>query len=37
MKRAKRQNYDRIYDCEGWRAGSGNAVGEMFEGMYDRL
>lgn len=37
MKRAKRQNYDRIYDCEGWRAGSGNTVGEMFEDMYDRL
>ena len=37
VKRAKRQNYERIYDCEGWRAGSGNAVGEMFEDMYDRL
>ena len=37
IKRAKRQNYERIYDCEGWRAGSGNAVGEMFEDMYDRL
>ena len=37
VKRAKQQNYERIYDCEGWRAGSGNAVGEMFEDMYDRL
>ena len=37
VRRAKRQNYERIYDCEGWRAGSGNAVGEMFEDMYDRL
>ncbi len=37
LKVAKRQNYERIYDNEGWRAGSGNVVGEMFERLYDRL
>ena len=37
VKLAKRQNYERIYDCEGWRAGSGNMVEEMFAEMYERL
>ncbi len=37
LKLAKRQNYELIYDHEGWRAGSGNVVGEMFEQMYARL
>ena len=37
LKLAKRQNYELIYDHEGWRAGSGNVVGEMFERMYARL
>ncbi len=37
VKLAKRQNYERIYDREGWRAGSGNVVEEMFAEMYERL
>ena len=37
LKLAKRQNYELIYDNEGWRAGSGNVVGEMFARMYARL
>lgn len=37
VKLAKRQNYERIYDCEGWRAGSGNTVEEMFAEMYEHL
>ena len=37
LKRAKRQNYELIYDKEGWRAGSGNVVQEMFSEVYDRL
>ena len=37
VKLAKRQNYERIYNTEGWRAGSGNVVSEMFEEMYERL
>lgn len=37
VKLAKRQNYEHIYNTEGWRAGSGNVVSEMFEEMYERL
>lgn len=37
LKLAKRQNYERIYNTEGWRAGSGNIVDEMFGEMYERL
>lgn len=37
VKLAKRQNYERIYDCEGWRAGSGNMVESIFAEMYERL
>ena len=37
LKRAKRQNYELIYEQEGWRAGGGNVVEEMFGAMYERL
>lgn len=37
LKRAKRQNYELIYNREGWRAGSGNIVEEMFTEVYERL
>lgn len=37
VKLAKRQNYERIYNTEGWRAGSGYVVGEMFEEAYAKL
>lgn len=37
LKRAKRQNYELIYDCEGMTADAGNVVEEMFELLYDRL
>ena len=37
LKRAKRQNYEIIYDREGMARGNGNIVEEMFEEMYARL
>lgn len=37
LKRAKRQNYELIYEREGMVSGAGNVVGEMFEELYDRL
>lgn len=37
LKRAKRQNYELIYDREGMTADARNVVEEMFRDMYDRL
>ena len=37
LKRAKRQNYEFIYEREGMVCGAGNIVEEMFEELYDRL
>ncbi len=37
LKRAKRQNYEIIYEREGMVFGAGNVVEEMFEELYDRL
>lgn len=37
LKRAKRQNYELIYEREGMVAGAGNIVEEMFEELYDHL
>lgn len=37
LKRAKRQNYELIYEREGAVSGAGNVVGEMFEELYARL
>lgn len=37
LKRAKRQNYELIYEREGMVFGAGNIVEEMFEELYDRL
>lgn len=37
LKRAKRQNYELIYEREGMVSGAGNIVGEMFEELYARL
>lgn len=37
LKRGKRQNYQLIYDREGFADGSGNVVEEMFQEMYERL
>lgn len=37
LKRAKRQNYEIIYDREGMARDNGNVVEEMFEEMYARL
>lgn len=37
LKRAKRQNYELIYEREGLIADVGNIVEEMFEEMYARL
>ena len=37
LKRAKRQNYELIYEREGFADGSGNVVEEMFQEMYGRL
>ncbi|WP_080797221.1 deoxyguanosinetriphosphate triphosphohydrolase family protein [Arabiibacter massiliensis] len=37
LKRAKRQNYELIYEQEGVVAGAGNIVEEMFEELYARL
>lgn len=37
LKRAKRQNYELIYDQEGVVAGTGNIVKEMFFEMYEQL
>lgn len=37
LKRAKRQNYELIYENEGMVIGSGNIVKEMFFEMYERL
>lgn len=37
LKRAKRQNYELIYNREGMTEDAGNMVEEMFERMYDRL
>lgn len=37
LKRAKRQNYELIYEREGMVNGAGNIVGEMFEELYERL
>lgn len=37
LKRAKRQNYERIYFEEGVIAGARNIVEEMFGEMYERL
>lgn len=37
LKRAKRQNYELIYNREGEVLGEGNVVREMFAQMYERL
>jgi dGTPase len=37
VKLAKRQNYQLIYDKEGWRAGGENVVERMFGRMYEQL
>lgn len=37
LKRGKRQNYQLIYEREGFADGSGNVVEEMFQEMYERL
>lgn len=37
LKRAKRQNYELIYEQEGVVAGAGNVVEVMFEELYGRL
>lgn len=37
LKRAKRQNYELIYDREGMTEDAGNLIEEMFERLYDRL
>lgn len=37
LKRAKTQNYEIIYDSEGWRAGGKNVVQEMFSEVYEHL
>jgi dGTPase len=37
LVRAKRQNYERIYDREGLAADARNVVQEMFSEMYERL
>ena len=37
LKLAKRQNYELIYNEEGWRAGGDNIVERMFARMYGRL
>ena len=37
LKRAKRQNYQLIYEREGVITGAGNIVEEMFEELYARL
>ena len=37
LKRAKRQNYELIYEREGMVNGAGNSVEEMFEELYERL
>ncbi|HIW75110.1 MULTISPECIES: deoxyguanosinetriphosphate triphosphohydrolase family protein [Gordonibacter] len=37
LKRAKRQNYELIYEREGMVSGAGNVVEEMFEELYERL
>lgn len=37
LKRAKRQNYELIYEREGMTKDAGNIVEEMFRDMYDAL
>ncbi|MEG2517954.1 MAG: HD domain-containing protein [Raoultibacter sp.] len=37
LKRAKRQNYEIIYDKEGMISGVGNIVEEMFGELYEKL
>lgn len=37
LKRAKRQNYELIYDREGDVLGEGNVVRDMFAQLYERL
>ena len=37
LKRAKRQNYEIIYNTEGLAASDGITVGEMFEEVYEKL
>ena len=37
LKRAKRQNYEIIYNKEGLAASDGITVGEMFEEVYEKL
>lgn len=37
LKLAKKQNYELIYNEEGWRAGGDNIVDRMFTRMYTRL
>ena len=37
LKRAKRQNYELIYNEEGMTEDAGNLVHEMFERLYERL
>lgn len=37
LKRAKRQNYELIYNEEGMTEDAGNLVQEMFERLYERL
>ncbi len=37
LKLAKQQNYELIYNEEGWRAGGDNIVERMFSRMYERL
>ncbi len=37
LKRAKRQNYERIYEREGMLEDASNVVDHMFERLYERL
>lgn len=37
LKRAKRQNYEMIYDKEGMTEDAGNLIEEMFARLYERL
>ena len=37
IKRAKRQNYELIYDREGMTEDAGNRLEEMFDRLYERL
>lgn len=37
LKRAKRQNYEKIYETEGVMTGAGNLVESMFARLYEKL